>query len=135
MLESALHPTSGAGRIISKSFWQRDMLLHRPIDPSVDQFTERRTLPTNSVNARAVDLLEHIPEPQTQLRRPEVSLRCCPVLDIAPPVASQTNVGLLGVTNETFEHAEPRAGLADLDTRLIAHDLLVRTRLEELADP
>ena len=54
---------------------------------------------------------------------------------VSPAVAAHADVGLLGVAGEAFQHAEPRAVLADRSARRVGQNALVGEGLEELADP
>ena len=55
--------------------------------------------------------------------------------DVAAAVAADADVGLFGVADEAFEHAEPRAVFADHRGGLVGQDALVAVGLQELADP
>src|ERR1700738_2536995 len=57
------------------------------------------------------------------------------VCDIAVAVAANADIRLLTVADEALERTESRAVLADFSGRLVGHDLLVGTGLEELPDP
>src|SRR5437879_2673607 len=70
-------------------------------------------------------------------RRPRISLRSMRatgptllrglgVADIAPAVAAHPHIGLLGMAQETFQHAQPRAVLSDYGARLVGQHLLER---------
>src|SRR6202048_3018819 len=55
--------------------------------------------------------------------------------DVAAAVTPHAHIGLLGVSEETFEHAQPGAIFADQRGSLVGEHLLVGARLEEFADP
>src|SRR5437764_9082343 len=57
------------------------------------------------------------------------------VFDIASAVASDPDIGLLGMRQKALEHAKARAVPADERARLVREHLLVRASLDELADP
>src|SRR5580698_403610 len=63
------------------------------------------------------------------------SLRRLCVWHIAAAVAADADIGLLRVCDEALEHAQPRAGFADLGAGLICSDPLIGAGLEKLADP
>ena len=58
-----------------------------------------------------------------------------PVGHVAAAVAADADIGLFGMADETLEHAQPRAVLADHRRRLVGQDALIAVGLEELADP
>src|SRR5215831_17309658 len=57
------------------------------------------------------------------------------VSDVTPAIAAHAHIGLLGMTEEAFEHAQARAVFADHGARVVGQYLLERAGLEELADP
>src|SRR5688572_15569885 len=63
------------------------------------------------------------------------SFRCLRVADIAAAVAPHAHIGLLGMSVEAFENAQPRAMLADQRRGFVGEHLLIGTGLEKLADP
>src|SRR6202049_889649 len=72
-----------------------------------------------------------------RMKRPCVSpsLRRSCIGDVAAAVAAQADIGLLGVTQKTFEYAKPRAIFPDQRRGLVGEHLLIGAGLEELADP
>src|SRR5207302_430689 len=54
---------------------------------------------------------------------------------VAAPVATDADVGPLGVPGEALQGAEPRAAAAEQRRHLVGQDPLIRASLEELADP
>src|ERR1700758_91079 len=54
---------------------------------------------------------------------------------IASAISAHAYVGLLGVSVEALEHAEPRTIFADHRTRFIGQHFLIGAGLQELADP
>src|SRR5262245_36707060 len=57
------------------------------------------------------------------------------VADVASAVAADPHVGLLGVGRETLEDAQARAVFANLRARLVGHDFLIGTGLQEFSYP
>src|SRR6202030_291581 len=63
------------------------------------------------------------------------SFRGCAVGDVPATIAADPDVGLFGVADKTFQHAQARAIGADLGGRFVRDHLLVGMRLQEFADP
>src|SRR5262249_21924747 len=57
------------------------------------------------------------------------------VADVAAAVAAHAHVRLLGMAEEAFQHAQPRAVFADLCTCFVGKHLLIGAGLQKLADP
>src|SRR5665213_2105680 len=54
---------------------------------------------------------------------------------VAAAIAAHANISLLGMGDEAFQNAKPRAVFADHGGSLIGQHLLIGARLEKLADP
>src|SRR5580704_14443876 len=75
------------------------------------------------VLARSIDMI-HLP-----------SFRRLAVRHVAAAVAAHADIGLFGMRNKTFEHAQPRADLADPGAGLVGEHFLIGAGFEEFADP
>src|ERR1700682_412348 len=62
------------------------------------------------------------------------SLRRLPIRHVAAAVATDAEIGLLGMGDKAFEHAQPRAIFADHGARLVGAHFLIGGGFEELAD-
>src|SRR5580704_11856835 len=74
-------------------------------------------------------------EPQRSRATALRSLRRLAVGHVAAAVAADAEIGLLGVGDKAFEHAQPRAIFADHGAGLVGENFLIGAGFEELADP
>src|ERR1700733_11280979 len=63
------------------------------------------------------------------------SLRRLTVGDVTAAVAADADIGLFGMRDETFEHAQPRVVFADHGARRVGEHFLVGAGLQEFSDP